>query len=249
MMENELLILIPIFFLIALFYSSAGFGGGSSYLAVLALFTIDFVDIRFIALLCNITVVSGSVFLFYKSGYVKLKRILPLILLSIPLAYLGGRFRLDENIFFIILGFSLLFASVLLLVQPVGENTKKLPTYSNGIIGGGIGFLSGLVGIGGGIFLSPVLHLTKWAEPKVIAATTALFILVNSIAGLIGQLSANVMNVKITTLVALMISVFLGGQIGGRVTINKLAPKTIKKITGILIFLVSLRILYKYLLN
>lgn len=249
MMGNELLILIPIFFLIALFYSSAGFGGGSSYLAVLALFTLDFVDIRIIALMCNITVVSASVLLFYKSGYVKLKRILPLILFSIPLAYFGGRFRLDEKVFFIMLGFSLLCTSVLMLVQPVGEKTKKLPAYSNGIIGGGIGFLSGLVGIGGGIFLSPVLHLTKWAKPKVIAATTALFILVNSIAGLIGQLSANKMNVEPTTLLGLMISVFLGGQIGARITINKLAPKTIKKITGILILLVSLRILYKYLLN
>lgn len=246
-MENELLILLPIFFLIALFYSSAGFGGGSSYLAILALFPIEFATIRFIALFCNITVVSASVFLFYKNGVIKFKRILPLILLSIPLAYIGGRFRMEEKMFFILLGFTLLVASLLMLVQSVDTASKKLPFYSNGIIGGAIGFLSGLVGIGGGIFLSPVLHLTKWARPLVIAATTALFILVNSIAGLIGQLSANELNVEMRDLIALMIAVFVGGQIGSRLTINKLAPQTIKKVTGILIFLVSIRILYKYL--
>ncbi len=246
-MGNELLILLPIFFGIALIYSSAGFGGGSSYIAVLALFPIEFASIRFIALLCNITVVSASVLLFYSSGFLKLKRIWPLIILSIPLAYLGGRFRMEETLFFILLGFTLLGASLLMLMQPAHTDSKSWPIYTHGVIGGGIGFLSGLVGIGGGIFLSPVLHLTKWASPKTIAATTALFILVNSIAGLLGQLSTNEMNLEITNLLALMAAVFLGGQIGSRLTINKLAPVTIKKISGLLILVVSIRLLYKYL--
>ena len=246
-MSDELLILLPIFFLIAMIYSSAGFGGGSSYIAVLALLPIDFVNIRFIALLCNITVVGASVLLFYRHGFLNLKRIWPLIILSVPLAYLGGRFRMEESLFFILLGFTLLGASLLMLLQPAKAASKSWPAYTNGVIGGGIGFISGLVGIGGGIFLSPVLHLTKWATPKCIAATTALFILVNSIAGLIGQLSINKMNLETANLLSLMTAVFLGGQIGSRLTIRKLAPETIKKIAGVLILLVSIRLLYKYL--
>lgn len=100
-MAIELYTLIPIFFLIALFYAAAGFGGGSSYLAVLVLFPFEFTTIRLIALMCNITVVSSSVYIFYKNGYLKLKRILPLIILSIPFAYMGGRMKIGENFFYI----------------------------------------------------------------------------------------------------------------------------------------------------
>ncbi len=241
-MDADLLPLIPLFFLVALFYSSAGFGGGSSYLAILALFPIEYSSIRHIALICNITVVAGSVFLFYRNDLIPYKKVWPLILFSIPLAYLGGTFILSKKVFFVFLGMTLLLAGMAMLYEKKGE-IRRLPQYSNGFIGGGIGFLSGLVGIGGGIFLSPVLYLSKWHFPKSIAATTALYILVNSLAGLAGQLSSDDLNVDVNIIVSLVVAVFIGGQIGSRLTIFKINPIWVKRISAVLIFLVGVRLL------
>lgn len=241
-MFSDPLWLIPLFFLIALFYSAAGFGGGSSYLAVLSLFAIDFVSMRMIALLCNIVVVGSSTFLFAKDGYLKIKKILPLVILSIPFAYLGGTILLEANLFFKLLGSTLLVSSILMLLSQ--DITKRmLPKYANAGIGGGIGFLSGMVGIGGGIFLSPFLHLSKWDTPKYIAATTAAFILVNSIAGLVGQISVNQITTNPTLIIGLLLAVLIGGQIGCRITISKLSPLVVRRITAILILIVAMRLL------
>lgn len=241
---ETIILLVALFFIIALFYASAGLGGGSSYLAVLALFPLEFTSIRAIALLCNITVVTSSVYLFYKSGFLKFRKVLSLIILSIPMAYLGGSIAITQNIFFILLSVTLILAAISMIAsKDISQN--KLPRYSNGIIGGTIGFLSGMVGIGGGIFLSPVLHLSKWDKPRVIAATTALFILVNSMAGLTGQVINNEISIQSGLLIYLILAVFLGGQIGSRLTIKRFNPLTIKKITAFLIFILALRILYK----
>ncbi len=245
---TDLTLLIPIFFLIAIVYSAAGFGGGSSYLAVLALCSIDFIEIRMIALLCNITVTIGSVILFYRHGILSLKKIIPLIILSVPLAYIGGKFPIQEKAFFIILGTALFFAGLLMLLQKPPSSTKKLHPFSSGMIGGGIGFLSGIVGIGGGIFLSPILHLIKWDKPKIIAATTATFIFINSLAGLSGQLVLHGFSPPLKLLVCLLVAVFLGGLIGSKFSIQILSPRWVKKITGILILVVAIRLLYKYLI-
>lgn len=245
-MTQELLYLIPLFFFIALIYSSAGFGGGSSYLAVLALFPLEFTEIRMLALLCNITVVTGSVWIFYKKGYLKIRKILPLVILSIPFAYLGGRLKIDKNIFFIILGLTLTIASLIMFFSK-RNSVIHLPKYSNAAFGGGIGFLSGVVGIGGGIFLSPLLYLTRWAEPKVIAATTASFILVNSISGLIGQTMAVGFHLNLSFALSLIFTVLIGGQIGARFTAGKVNPKMIQWITAFLILFVGVRILIEYL--
>ena len=199
------------------------------------------------ALICNITVVTSSVFLMHKGGLLKSKRIWPLVILSIPMAYLGGRFRMQEETFFLILGITLLVASlVMLFVQnkTLDSDIKKLSKYSNGFIGGGIGLLSGVVGIGGGIFLSPILHFTKWGKVKEIAATTALFILFNSIAGLIGQISTYGWNLTPSKIVLPIIAVLLGGQVGVRMTLGYFQPLMVKRITGVLILIVALRLLF-----
>ncbi|MEE9374578.1 MAG: sulfite exporter TauE/SafE family protein [Saprospiraceae bacterium] len=243
-MTADLLPLIPIFFIIAILYSSAGFGGGSSYLAVLALFPIEYSSLRVIALTCNIIVVAGAVFLFYKNDLIPYEKVWPLVILSIPMAFLGGYIHLDEKIFFVILGIILIFAALSMLIK-VKKEVKRLPPYTNGIIGGGIGFLSGMVGIGGGIFLSPVLYLSRWNVPKAIAATTSLYILVNSVAGLAGQFSSGNITVDITLLTSLGLSVFLGGQIGSRLTVFRLEPSLVKKISAMLILFVGIRILYQ----
>jgi uncharacterized membrane protein YfcA len=240
--------LIPIFFLIALIYSAAGFGGGSSYLAVLTLFPLEFTEVRMIALLCNIVVVSGSVYVFYQNDFLRIRKILPLVLLSVPFAYFGGSLKINQSIFFIILGLTLFIAAILMLIKKK-DKTVKFPPYINGIIGGGIGFLSGLVGIGGGIFLSPLLYLSRWNIPKVIAATTASFILVNSVAGLIGQVHTNGFSVDFQVVVLLLITVSIGGQIGSRLTASWINPQIVRRITAFLILFVSLRILWKVFLN
>ena len=242
---NELVLLGVLFFFIALIYSSAGFGGGSSYLATLSFFGLGFVDLRMIALICNIVVVSSSVFLFSKHKYIKWRKILPIILFSVPLAFIGGSIKIEARYFFLLLGISLFLSAVAMMITSDKE-IKKFPKLSNGLIGGGIGFLSGMVGIGGGIFLSPILHLSKWGTPKVIAATSAAFILVNSISGLIGQVFANGFTLTLETLGVLILAVILGSQIGVRLTIFKLNLIHVKQVTAFVILIVSIRILLKY---
>lgn len=244
-MSSELYSLIPLFFIIATVYSSAGFGGGSSYLAVLSLFSIEFTAIRIIALLCNITVVSSSVYLFYQHDLIPMKRIWPLVILSVPLAFLGGTIQLDQSVFFILLGITLICAALFMIIKR-DKSQRRLPQYTNGVIGGGIGFLSGLVGIGGGIFLSPVLYITRWHTAKAIAATTAFFILVNSIAGLIGQWVSGSFEIDWKFIIGLLIAVFLGSQLGSRLTIFRLNPIWVKRITAVLILIVGVRILIQW---
>ena len=243
--------IILLFFIGAILYSSVGFGGGSSYLAILALSGIVFTQIRTTALLCNIVVVSSNVFLFLQQKKINFKKILPLVLLSVPLAFLGGKMKINQQFFFILLGFTLLFAAITMWLSKqivaFNEKNKNPKIIRNAGFGGIIGFISGMVGIGGGIFLAPLLHLTNWDTPKKIAATASIFILVNSIAGFIGQYSMPnfVSNWNLTGI--LLVTVFIGGQIGSRKSYSFFTPIQLKKATAILVAFVSLRILYKYI--
>ena len=220
--------IIALFFVIAVLYSSVGFGGGSSYLAVLALTGLAFTQIRATALLCNIIVVFGNVIYFQKQKRYNYKKVIPLILFSIPFAFIGGYLKISQTFFFILLGFTLLFAAITMWISKKivtsEEKSTKTNSKKNAGFGGLIGFISGMVGIGGGIFLAPLLHLTNWDTPKKIAATASLFILVNSIAGLGGQYLNPEFTIdwKLTSI--LLITVFIGGQIGSRLSNNFLNP-------------------------
>lgn len=243
--------IILLFFIIAILYSSVGFGGGSSYLAVLALMGVAFIQIRSTALLCNIIVVSGNVILYQRQKLLDWEKVIPLIALSIPLAFLGGKLKISQTFFFILLGLTLLFAAITMWASKkiVTNDTEVVKTnnFKNGFYGGIIGFISGMVGIGGGIFLAPILHLTHWSTPKKIAATASLFILVNSISGVIGQYSNDDFTIDWYFTSVLLITVFIGGQIGQRMSHKFFTPIRLKKATAILIAFVSIRILWKYL--
>src|SRR4051812_42643882 len=149
--------IILFFIIIAFVYASVGFGGGSSYLAILSMYDLPFREIRLIALICNIVVVTSGTIIFLFNSEINWKKILPLAVVSIPMAYLGGSLPLKEEIYFLLLAITLLVASVLLWIKPNNNNGKgemKTNYVRDGLLGGGIGFLSGMVGIGGGIFLS-----------------------------------------------------------------------------------------------
>jgi len=229
--------LCTLFFLVALFYASVGFGGGSSYLAILSLFGIDFLLLRSTALLCNITVVGSGTYIFNKYKLVNWVKVLPLIICSIPLAYLGGRMPITENIFFIALGIGLVLAAIFMIWQALSKSNSTKKAFDNkgfnGIIGGLIGFFSGMIGIGGGIFLAPVLHFIKWDTPKIIAATASLFILLNSIAGLAGQFANPEFNLNFQFALPLVTAVFLGGQIGTRLNVIHFKPNTVRILTAV----------------
>lgn len=246
-MSYTLTFLVIGFFLIALFYASVGFGGGSSYLALLAqpVFMLTPEEIRPTALLCNIIVVTGGALIFYREKKIVWKEIWPFLAASIPLAWLGGFMRLEDHVFFILLSITLILASILLWIQPraSGNAGKTNNPVLNFALGGGIGFLSGLVSIGGGIFLSPLLHLIRWAEAQKISALASVFILVNSLSGLLGQFSGGIQEVRPGFLLPLLIAVLAGGQIGSRIGARKLNPVLIKRITAVLILVAGLNIL------
>ncbi len=243
--------LIFFFLAIAFVYASVGFGGGSSYLALMALYAIPVPEMRLTALVCNIIVVTGGTLIFIKRGELNYKKILPLVVTSVPMAFVGARLRISEDTFFTILGLSLLLAGSLLWMSPRGgipAKAEQKPNYLREVLlGAGIGFLSGMVGIGGGIFLSPVLNLTKWDTPKRIAATASVFILINSLAGIAGQLSTVTAGIDPMFAGILAAAVLVGGQLGSRIGANRFSQVAVRRVTGILVFAAGVEILAKHL--
>jgi uncharacterized membrane protein YfcA len=245
-METVVILAIS-FFLIALIYSSVGFGGGSSYLALMAVMGVSQEVMRPSALLCNIVVVIGGTYIFGKAGHLSLKKSWPFIVASVPFAFLGGYWKISEHNFFLLLGATLVLAALALWIQP-GEGNKKLSDSLplNAGLSAGVGFLSGLVSIGGGIFLSPILHLSRWDTAQKISAMASVFIFANSISGLAGQFARNA-TIDWAFVLPLLGAVLLGGQIGSRLGANKFNPVYIRRITAILIFVAGVNILRDHL--
>lgn len=241
--------LAALFFGTALLYSSVGFGGGSTYTALLVLNGVDYRAIPAVSLVCNILVVSAGSWRFARSGHVDWARIWPLLLLSVPMAWLGGTIALDERAFVGILSLALLAAGIAMLFQPElapsAATAGHRATWLEPLIGGGLGFLAGLVGIGGGIFLAPILHLLRWGGAKAIAGTCAVFILVNSIAGLAGQLGKADGVDRIDLLAShwlLFPAVVVGGLIGSGLGSGRLRPVHLRVATALLVLYVAARL-------
>mgnify|MGYP001557399123 CR=1 FL=1 len=240
-----------LFFVVALTYSAAGFGGGSSYLAILALWSVDFQLMKSTALICNVAVVVGGVYHFHKSGHLPLKKALQLSLVSVPLAFAGSYLPLKQATFFLLLGIALTIAALFMCYRLFFEREEpiipagKSRGLTYGIIGGAIGLLSGMTGIGGGIYLSPVLRLGKYDTAKNIAGLSSFFILVNSIAGLCGQAAKHVIVFDFKFAGPLLVAVILGGQIGSRVSAKVLKPRWVAGATALLILYAGVRMLLK----
>lgn len=237
-----------LFALTAALYASVGFGGGSTYNALLALWGVDYRLLPAIALVCNIIVVTGGTIRFAAAGALPWRRALPLALVAAPFAWAGGLTTISERAFLGLLGGSLAVSGVLLLVQrarPDAAPAQPGPAWREPLLGGAIGYLSGLVGIGGGIFLSPLLHLTRWGSARAISATASLFILVNSVAGLAGQL----MKLGAGTVAAgaawwpLALAVLIGGQLGSWAGLKLLPEPLVRRLTGVLILYVAVRLI------
>jgi uncharacterized protein len=240
--------LAGLFALVALVYASVGFGGGSTYSALLALSDTDYRLIPVIALLCNIIVVTGGTIRFVRAGLIDWRQVLPLVAVSAPLAFLGGLVPLKQSVFYLLLGSGLLLSSLVLFVRVETFATKRLPQPVLLVISGAVGLLAGLSGIGGGIFMSPVLHLIRWADAKRIAAFASLYILINSITGIAGQfVKAGPVSLisAATDYWPLMLAVLVGGQIGSMLGLKLLSPAWLRRMTALLVGYVAIRLLWQ----
>ncbi len=247
-----MVILSIFFFITAILYSSVGFGGGSTYLALMLIWDIPYYIFPIIALFCNIIVVSGNSINYIKSGNLNLKLLTPYLFGSIPFAFLGASISIEKELFEIILFFVLFIAGIFLLIESKSFNNnqikiRQIPKILSFIVGSLIGFVSGIVGIGGGIFLSPFLFLMKAGYPKHIITSASLFILINSIFGVLGQLTKDIVFNEFLNFWPLFLSVLIGGQIGNYLNIKFLSNKTLTLITSFLVIFVALRMGFKIL--
>jgi len=245
------MVLLAILFLTtAILYSSVGFGGGSTYLALLLIWGVPYFIFPVIALSCNIIVVSGNCFNYIRTGNLNLKLLLPYLIGSIPLAFIGGSLPIEKRLFEILLFLVLMAAGILLLLNfksydDKEENYRKIPIPVSILIGGVLGFISGIVGIGGGIFLSPILFLIRAGRPKHIVTTASLFILINSVSGIIGQLTKNAVLTEIPNYWYLLVAVLIGGQVGNFLNLKIFPTRILALVTAILVTFVATRMGFK----
>ena len=242
-----MIILSILFFVTAILYASVGFGGGSTYLALMSIWDIPYYIFPVIALICNIFVVSGNSFNYIRAGNLNLKLLLPYLIGSIPLAFIGGSLQIDKNLFEIFLFIVLAIAGTLLLInfKSYDDNEssyRDIPILISILIGGILGFVSGVVGFGGGIFLSPILFLIKAAKPKHIVTAASLFIFINSISGGIGQLTKNIVLSDISNYWYLFLVVIIGGHIGNYLNLKIFPTRLLALITSVLVLFVAIRI-------
>ena len=248
-----MIILSVLFFVTAILYSSVGFGGGSTYLALLLIWDIPYYIFPMIALICNIIVVSSNSLNYIRAGNYNLKLLIPFLIGSIPFAFIGGSLLIEKETFEILLFFVLTISGVLLLINNKSYDDDKitidkLNNFLSFLIGAILGLISGIVGIGGGIFLSPILFLLKAEKPKVIATTASLFILVNSISGIIGHLTKETVINEVVNYWFLFLFVLLGGLVGNYINLNIFSSRMLAIITSLLVIFVAIRMSFRLFL-
>ncbi|MCH8822227.1 MAG: sulfite exporter TauE/SafE family protein [Planctomycetes bacterium] len=248
---NDIALLALAFLIVAVLYSLVGHGGGSGYLAVMALYGILPADLRPIALALNVLVSSIGLVRFAKVRAFEIKIFWPFVVTSIPCAFIGGYIELDPTIYKIALGVILLFSAYRLFMHlpTQGEKTNSLPLFAALVCGSVIGLLSGVIGVGGGIFLSPILLLMGWATARQTAGISAGFILVNSLAGLAGIFAASIQdgttlpfsNVSIIIFAA---AVVMGGLVGSSIGSKKLGHISLRRVLAVVLVLAAVKMFF-----
>jgi hypothetical protein len=237
-----------LFALVALIYAAVGFGGGSTYAALLGLWGLDYRLIPVVALLCNLIVVTGSAIRYQKAGLIGWRAFAPLLAVSAPMAFLGGIAQIKQQVFLAILAGALLLSSVLMIVEPKSWIPQRLPLSAVLLLSAGVGLLAGLSGIGGGIYMAPLLYLAGWNDSKRIAAFASIYILVNSIAGVAGQVAkpgSEEIFAQLDGYWTLFTAVLIGGQLGNIVGIKLLSADVLRIATAMLVGYVAITILWQ----
>ncbi len=223
-------------------------------MALLLIWGVPYYIFPVIALCCNIIVVSGNCFNYIKAGNLNYKLLFPYLIGSVPLAFIGGSYPVEKNIFEIFLFLVLSIAGLMLLINFKSYDDKEagykeVSLFLSVPIGGVLGFVSGIVGIGGGIFLSPILFLIKAGKPKHIVTTASIFILINSISGVFGQLTKNSVINEISNYWYLLLIVLIGGQIGNYLNLKIFPTRVLALITSGLVLFVAIRMGFKLFIN
>lgn len=249
------LILAALFFITAGLYASVGFGGGSTYTALLILMGTPHFIVPIVSLSCNILVVTGNSFRYAKQKLIVWPKLWPLLMTSVPAAWMGGRLHISETVFIGLLWVALAVAGLrLLFFKALPECRNAEPSHKVwllGVIGAAIGFYAGLVGIGGGIFLAPILYAMRWGSSRQIAAACSLFILLNSLSGIAAHISKLAGMDSLTDALAywpVIPSVLIGGYIGNHLGVFKISELWLKRLTGVLILTVAIRLAWRWLM-
>lgn len=241
MMELDLLIIACVF-TVAVLYSSVGHGGASGYLAVMALFAVEQSIVRPTALILNLFVSSIAAFQFYRAGFFDFRIFLQFAAGSVPLAFVGGMIHLPSNAYKIVLGFVLIVAAARLAWNFTNDREPSPPRWGPAVMAGAaIGLLSGLVGVGGGIFLTPVLLLMNWTDTRRAAGISALFIFVNSLSGLAGSRD------QVVTLQPMVYGwvgvAVAGGLLGSTLGSTKLGSLTLRRVLALVLVFAGLKLI------
>lgn len=243
-MSEHILLLSLFIFLVAGLYASVGHGGASGYLALMTLLNMPIATIKPVALMLNIAVSLIAFIQFYRSGFFNKKLFIPLAIASVPAAYAGGLLSIDAHVYKQLLG-GLLFISAIRLAMPLKKEAIVIQHFNIVLvvmIGASIGFLSGMIGIGGGIILSPLLILVRYSDIKTTSGISALFIFVNSIAGLLGQMHQGIV---FSSSMSVMIAVAIaGGLIGSYIGAKQLNVSLLKKVLAVVLFIASLKLVF-----
>lgn len=237
--------LAALFFLVGLMYASVGQGGASGYLAVISLFGFAPAALSSSALLLNVLVAGTAFVTFYRAGHFSWPLTWPFVLASVPAAFMGGLVPIATEVYVLLLGGVLAYAALRLMLDPPRDHpveTYQSPALRVALLtGSGIGLLSGVVGVGGGIFLSPLMILLRWADGKRTAATSAAFIVINSISGLIGRLITG--RFAVGELLPLMLAAFTGGLVGAYLGAHRFNSALLRRVLGVVLLIAAVRLI------